>query len=234
MSPHTLFATSTTLDGNMSFRFGNENEVLRNRKTFLEKHSIPWGDHVCMKCDHTEKIIFVDDTKFPLDIHRMVDAEVLVTQKKHTALMLLTADCLPTSFFDPVTQTIALAHFSRQTIADLLPQKTVQFLQQMLGVNPANLQVNVGPHIHKDSYSFPAPLPHVSEIIAPFIETSGGTAFIDLPSAHNHQLEEAGVLKSNIALCEIDTATSPNHFSYYIHKKKGDQDGRLASILMMR
>lgn len=235
------FATSTIADGNMGFKFGEKNEVVQNRERFLNKPNVAVNRYICMSCSHGDMIKLVDsethkqhlNAKAPED---MLEAEVLVTQEPNLALMLLTADCLPTGFYDPITQTIALAHFSRQTIADGLPEKTVSFLRQTLNVDPANLQVFVGPHIHQQSYSFPLPLEKTpSDKIAPFLSEVNNHAYIDLAAAHNSQLTEAGVLEDNIQLNETNTYSSPDHFSHFESMRDNQKpQGRLATVLMLK
>lgn len=227
-----LFKTSTLIHGNMSLRFGNTEEVLKNRRWFLAENNIAWEDHSCMRCNHSSTITAVN-RGIKTEKNRMVDAEVLITQEKNFALMLLTADCLPTAFYDPITQTLALAHFSRQTIADELPKRTVAYLQEHFSAASNNLHITVGPYIHTHSYQFPNPPTNIHKNIAPFVDTQQTSATIDLLAAHNTQLIAAGITKENIAASSIDTATSSEHFSHYMHTRHNHPEGRIATIAMM-
>ncbi len=182
-----------------------------------------------MRCDHSDTITAVNrGTK--TDTYRMIDAEVLITQEKGLALMLLTADCLPTTLFDPVTQTLALAHFSRQTIADGLPAKLITYLNTHLNVHTEHLEVYVGPYIHKDSYCFPLPQPELPTPIAAFAGKTDKKIYIDLPAAHNAQLIATGVQEKNISYSLIDTVASRDHFSHYQSKNENAPQGRIATI----
>lgn len=234
--PSTTFChTSTTVDGNMSFRFGTQAEVTTNREAFLQTHKILPTQTVCMQCDHGEQIVIVTRENLVSVSNECASlpAEVLVTQEKNVALMLLTADCLPVSFFDPVTKTIALGHFSRQTIAQMLPQKTISFLQEHFKIHSKHIIVHIGPHIHATSYQFPLPLLTKAPALAPFITDTNGYASIDLVSALNYQLIEAGVALRNVAISPIDTATSPQHFSHFRSVSEDAPQGRLATVCMM-
>lgn len=230
--------TSTVEDGNMDFRFGPRKEVIENRTAFLEKQGIAYQEHIAMRCDHGDIITIVDAKHAGIGATAQEDqvhSEVLVTQKKHLALMLFTADCQPVSFYDPVTQTIALAHISRKTLTNLLPQKTIHFLEKEFKIDPRNLLVNIGPSIQKESYAFTLPLESESPILLPFTEEKEGYAHIDLVEANLHQLTAAGVQKKNITLSHEDTAVSHKYFSYYAMKKHGEtNEARMATILMMR
>jgi len=236
--PKTLICeTSKVSDGNMDFRFGGRKDVMNNRTAFLEQFGIAYQEHIAMSCDHGEVITLVDGKSEGLgatSLEEQVQSEVLVTQKKHIALMLFTADCIPMSFYDPVTHTIALAHVSRKTLCNNLPQKTVGFLRRECDVAPANLLISMGPHIQKESYSFPLPLPEVPYELNGFIEEKDGSAFIDLSGATLRQLTTAGVKKENVTISPHDTARG-GYFSYYRMKKEGNEtEARMATILMMR
>jgi copper oxidase (laccase) domain-containing protein len=237
MPKNIVCEISEAQDGNMDFRFGGRNEVLENRTLFLERFGIAYQEHIAMRCDHGDIITLVDAKNEAIGAtsqEEQTQSEVLVTQKKHLALMLFTADCQPVSFYDPVTQTIALAHISRKTLTAKLPEKTVRFLKQKLTVDPANLLVNIGPSIQKESYAFPLPLTEVNPLLAPFIEEKGGFAYIDLVGANLEQLTAAGVKKENITVSTDDTA-SPEYFSYFMMKKNNaSQEARMATILLMR
>ncbi len=229
-------AISKTSDGNMDFRFGEAQTVIRNRTGFLKRYGILYEDHIAMRCDHTDIISLV--TSFHPEVgaysqEEQIHSEVLVTQEKNLALMLFTADCQPTCFYDPVTETIALAHISRKTLCNKLSEKTVAFLQESFGVEAENLLVHIGPSIQKESYAFPLPLEEVDEQLQNFVEEREGMAYIDLLGAHKKQLQGLGVKKENINASEEDTA-SDAYFSYHCARKKGESDaGRMATILML-
>ena len=235
LGENIINATSTKSDGNMSLRFSDKETVRDNLNSFLVSHGLNQTQSVMMECDHGEKIVLVDQKQLTAkdDWLHYLPAEVLVTGEANLALLLLTADCLPISFYDPITQTIALAHLSRQTTTLELAKKTVRFLIDKRGVNPTDLKVSVGPHIHAKSYCFPLPLEDKHPTIAPFITEADGIGWIDLKAANETALKEMGVNPKNIAWSPIDTAASPNHFSYYRHQRdENDTPGRMVTLLL--
>ena len=232
-------ATSTVADGNMSFRFGDEKSVVANRERFLEKHGIGFENHICMKCNHGMHLAAVNRDSRGVGAKTqedMIEAEVLATNEKGLVLMLLTADCIPATFYDPEHEAITLAHLNRHTIAHSLAQKTVRFLRETYGTDPTKLLVHFGPHIKKESYRYPLPLPDPTPPqLAPFVHEENGAAVIDMTAAHKAELLNEGVPEQNIEISPINTATSPDHFSYY--RSKHDSvypDGRLVTIAMLR
>jgi hypothetical protein len=222
----------------MDFRFGGRTDVIENRTKFLEKENIAYQEHIAMRCDHSSIISLVDDKSEELGAtsqETQIHSEVIVTRKKHIALMLFTADCLPVSFYDPITQTIALAHVSRKTFLSGLPQKTVSFLHRELNVVPSNLLIYIGPHIHKESYAFKSPLAETHEDLQNFIEEKNGFAHINLAGASIQQLVSSGIKKDHIIVSPEDTGTSADYYSYFMMKKNNEtNEARMATILMMR
>ncbi len=230
-------ATSKRLHGNMDFRFGEPKQVIANRTRFLEEHGIRYQQHIAMRCDHGEIITLVDATHSAVGACTQGDqvhSEVLITQAKDLALMLLTADCQSTSFYDPVTQTIALAHISRQTLTQGLTQQTLAFLGEEFGIKPEDLRVHIGPAIHKESYAFALPLQHVAEPLVGFIEERDGCAYIDLISAHQHILFSSGIRPENLTTSPEDTGDGREYFSHHHSVRTNENDeARMATILMM-
>lgn len=227
--------TSTIADGNMSFRFGAIDEVLRNRRRFLSENAADYAHCICMQCNHGENIVSVNRDSPGMGAESpeaMIEAEVLVTDEPGIPLMLLTADCIPGIFFDPINRVVALAHLNRKTIAHALGQKTVQYMHDVYGSRPSDLLVSFGPHIKKTSYQFPLPLTEPTPpALVPFVEEDDGVVYIDMTHAEIAALTAVGVERSQITVSDIDTGTSSHHFSHYTAQRDPDApEGRLATI----
>lgn len=225
-----LCETSTVSDGNMSFRGEDEKMVILRRTEFLKKQSIEYSNCCVMTCDHGETITLITEPSTT-----PILSEVLVTQLKNLPLFLLTADCQPMSFYDPVTETIALAHVSRKTLVAGLIQKTIAFLSNELDVDSKNLSVFIGPSIKKESYVFSLPLHEEPEALLGFVLKTNGFAYVDLIGASMKQLMHGGIESKQISVSKIDTGSSPEYYSYYRMKKNNEQDSaRMATVLMQR
>jgi len=227
-----FIATSTITNGNMSERFDDADVVAKNRERFLATQNLETQNTVWMQCDHGTTITPVNWSNGG----ETVATEVLVTQEKGLALALLTADCLPVTFYDPITSTLALAHMSRVTIAANLPKHIGQSLALANGVDLGNVRVHIGPHIAADSYVFPNTGDDFPDAIEAYTNRTNTLVQIDLVAAHNHQLTSIGVLPENISVDQINTATSPQHFSHYAATtlQKPDKAGRITTVAMMR
>lgn len=223
-----IVKTSTIADGNMSLRYGEQAEVLKNRQRFLEKFGLSPQHCVVMNSNHDDIVSIIDDkkTKDDFSANPLIPADTLITQKKNVTLLLTTADCLPVSLFDPVTETISLIHLSRHTFVLDLLEKTLTSLAT-LGVKNKNLKVVIGPHIHSRSYCFPLPLNEEPTKLQPYIQKFDNRACVDLTQATIDTLTSLGAKPSNIAVSPIDTYTSKNHFSHVRSVKNNEPEGRI-------
>ena len=223
------FKTSTTTDGNMSLRFGEEKEVQENRRRFLEKHNVDPKNLCLMQCDHGEQIIVVNNDN--LLANSTPTAEALLTSDPNIVLGLLTADCVPAIFYDPVREAYGLAHLNRKTIAHDLAKKVVWAMGREFGTNPRDLLVQFEPHIKASSYTFTLPLkeptpPQLSD----FLTEINGTVTVDFATAHKSQLLAAGVTEENISISDTDVATDPQYFSHHAAKTNPKKSGRHLTI----
>ena len=230
--------TSTVAYGDMSFNNNRAPVVIHNRGRFVTSCGISLNSYVPTLCNHTDVIATVTrshaicETKEP---QGGVVGDAIVTQEKGIALFLLTADCLPICIFDPITETIALAHVSRVTFGKQLPQKTIRYMEDTFDVTPETVHVFIAPHIHKKSYSFPLPLIETDSLLLPYMEEKEGRVHIDLTFACVQALTSTGVLRDNIAISPLDTADSEEYYSYFKMKQtEGPTTARIATVLMMK
>src|SRR3989344_7050185 len=127
----------------MSFRWGEKEEVLRNRKKFLNNLGIRKSDSVTMLLQHGTEIAFVDEFSRGEEAV-MVDG--LITKSKNVFLFVLTGDCLPIIFYDPVRKLVGLAHVSRINTPLMFARKIVERFEKEES-QPENIFVAIGPGV---------------------------------------------------------------------------------------
>jgi YfiH family protein len=227
---HIQYSQKT--DGDMDFRSSeNPEEIIENRKKFLAQFGLQLEDTLVMELEHQDKILLVNTSHKPGKPTDHLITEALITQEKGLVLFLKTADCLPITFYDPVTETLALAHLGRKSTDLKLSEKVLAQMKEIYQSEPKNVQVFIGPGIHKESYIYKAPLQEYSEELTLFTETlSNGEISIDLVGCNIAQLTQAGVKKENITVDPTDTATSPQYFSHYRSVRTGEPEARFATI----
>lgn len=150
----------------------------------------------------------------PADDSAPSDAFV-VTETGH-AVFLPIADCVATVFYDEAHSVFMLSHLGRHSLEQRGGVRSVDYLVEHFGVNPATLKVWLAPAPSKESYSIYA------------LNNQG------MKEALYEQLEEAGVSAEHISDANSDTVTDPDYYSHTAFLKGTKPvDGRFAMVAMM-
>jgi len=218
-----IAAVSSTDDGNMKFGVGEPEEVLVNRRRFLEEAGLD--------INHTTNVVITYETE-DFAKYRVVRADekgdgmtstatlgyadALVVDTPGHALFLPIADCVGAILYSPVHKVLMVSHIGRHSAEVEGGRKSVEYLKAHYGIAPEELQVWLSPAVGSDSY--------------PLHRFEGR-------SLHNvivSQLVESGVRRDAIEVSEIDTSTSKNYFSYSQFLKGNETiPGRFAVVAMM-
>lgn len=220
----------------MAFSYGTHDEVIRSRTSFLAKNGLRLEHCVVPALSHGDTILPVGKAECgrgALTPDDPVDAEAIVTAEHGVVLFMLTADCFPVAYHDPIRGIIALAHLGWRPAGKLLAGNVVRLLVDRYGSKPADINVHIGPGIHAASYrktdieqkDDPRWQPYLSPV-----PDSDETA-IDLLGFVVAQLADSGVLSANITIDQTDTAASDATFSHYRAKRTGEPEGRFATVL---
>lgn len=230
-----ITCTSTIADGNMSFKHGPADEVLQNRQRFIKKLRCEPSGCVMMNSDHKDIVTVVGSETGTnhFGLQSSIIADALITQDPDITLLLLTADCLPIALHDEATNTIGLIHLSRHTFCLALLEKTFLALRK-LGSAPDDVVVEIGPHIHQESYVFPLPLQEEPTKLKQYIEKENDQAYIDLTRAATETLIDLGVRSNKITVSPIDTCKHENYFSHVRSMKIGEPEGRIVTAVWFK
>lgn len=235
--------TSTTTNGNMSYRHGPVKQVRQQRQQFLSHHGLSLAECVTMTSNSNGQIVWVDAqdaNKGMTEPTTALAADALFTTTQNLPLFLLTADCIPLILWSPQHELLALVHLSRVLLDE-------GFLERVLGeVNGwlnqttelknklGDFYAEIGPCIHKNSYVFESsPVWHHPRFAAytstdtatdphTAINTTMGTTtdaqvkiHIDMVGLTKEILNKAGLLKEQITVSSCDTNLDSNYFSHY-------------------
>lgn len=232
---------SEVADGNMSFRRGERQEALMNRGRFLNKLAIKPDKCVAMSLEHSVAIASVDSSfcgrgmSGPDDA---VEADCLMTKSKNAFLFLLTGDCLPIIFYDPVKELIALAHLSRINTPLMFSRKIAEQFEKG-GSRTENIIVGIGPGVRKGSYTFAGEelekrISGHNEWKDFLVYAPNGKTGIDLVGYNVKQLVSCGVAEKNIEIGDTDSIADKRFFSHYRSRESGGADHRMATVVGMR
>ncbi len=210
---------STKDEGNMSYVYGEREEVLSNRKKFFTDIRIPTERAIIIEVQHGTKIIEASSSLGGTGINSAasaIKADAIVTREKNLAVGLLTADCIPAIIFDRPNGILCLAHISRKNTESRFSQILISFFRREYDTNLHELKVFMGPSIKKESYMLE--------------EHPNG---YDLIGENMQQLLLKGVRAENIVVDTTDTARDSNFFSHYRDSRNKENEGRFLTTTML-
>lgn len=185
-------------------RKGSElNAITPRIVTLKQVHS-----NVCLEVSKTTLTKLDDADSNPLE------ADALITRAPGIAIGILTADCAPILFYDPVHSVIGAAHAGWRGAASGIIESTVRCMNK-LKCKTSDILAAIGPCICLDSYE-------VNEDFAQNFPGSGDCfcsvsrrLHFDLPKFCRKKLLSAGIKETNIEALNIDTYSQYNsYFSY--------------------
>lgn len=211
--PSVRAALSSRLDGNMKFGLGNDEEVIKNRQSFLRAVGIDSQRTTLVGITYATddfakyRTVTASDKGQGILAPSVADpVDALVTNQPGHALFLPIADCIGAVLYDSEQHVLMVSHLGRHSVEQNGAEKSVQYLKDTFSVDPADLRVWLSPGVGKTTY--------------PLRMFDGRS----LREVITDQLVAGGVQLDNIQSDDIDTATSSE---YYSHSEflKGNQPG---------
>ena len=215
--------------GNMSFAFGNKNEVKKNVQNFL--HILNVGninESFVISPEHSDNIVEIDKVHDSSELGIEISCDVLITQMKNTTLTLKPGDCTSVILYaiDSSNKPIvALIHLGRRGVELLLPIKVINHLKNRYGVKVKDIKIGIVPHLFKENRKFENIDKLDKSVWGNFIEEKNGFFFPMETEFAINQYKSAEVLDKNIFLYEVDT---------YEATKKGDSFSYKYSLEMRK
>ncbi len=219
--------------------FGSKDDpnlVIENRARCMAALGLP--SHILATCyqHHSSDVAIISDEALPDSPPK---ADALVTSNPTIALGILTADCGPVLFSDPINKVVAAAHAGwRGALGGILTATVHQMISQ--GAKSENIIAALGPMIGPQSYEvgpeFPSPFLKQAAKNNLFFQDSVrvGHFMFDLPGYITSQLEKLSL--SRISNLGYDTYTGASNFFSYrrsYHKAEGDYGRMLSTIAII-
>jgi polyphenol oxidase len=167
----------------------------------------------------------------------VAEADAMVTDRPNLALGILTADCQPVLFADPLAGVIGAAHAGWKGAKGGILEATLDAMEH-LGAKRANINAVIGPCISQAAYEIG---PEFFETFTDddpatrrfFANGLGEKMLFDLPGYGLWRLREAGIGQAE--WCGHCTYSTPEKFfSYRRTTHLGEADyGRLISVIML-
>jgi YfiH family protein len=236
--PNLKYDVSQVADGNMSFVWGNHDQVFQNRQQFFKNNKLQTENGVIMSVVHGTDIVIANQSHLGAGMDSQSTAlkvDALMTNQPNITLSLLTADCLPIILYDPKHHAVALAHLGWHGTDLKFAQKIARTMTEAYQTNPKDLIVAIAPGVHPESYIFPRPLQQeANPDWQPYLhQLPSNQISINIVSYNQAQLTSAGIPTENIEISPVDTATDPDFFSHYRSVKTGEPEGRFLTIVTL-
>ena len=244
-APGALHAFSTRVGGVSLPPFSSLNfdgsgadtpeNIGRNRELFAAAAGMSQDELkrlVTLNQVHGGKIITVDA---PYDFKRK-DADAVITNVIGVPIGILTADCMPALFHDPVKKAASAAHAGWKGTCLKICASTVVAMAEGFGSNPKDIRAAFGPFIGPCCYSVK------EDVYAKFKEAFGSDADfffseeeglrLDIGRANRETLLAAGLREENISESALCTACNTGLFFSY--RREGASTGRQLSFIMLK
>ncbi len=207
--------------------------VQQNKQIVCEKLGIPKLKTLYQV--HSSQVIVVDENT---DITAREQADAMVSKTPGIALGILTADCVPILFADPVHKVIGAAHSGwKGTLGNIAQNVIAKMIA--LGAERRTISVAVGPAIQQASYEVGPEFP------IPFLATNEAYKNYFIPSQNpgHHMFDLTGLVRDQIAALEVknvdlipqDTYTQEAAFFSYrrmCHRKESDYGRQISAIAL--
>lgn len=217
---------TTVYDGNIAYHVVDKsqyNKVDIAREKLAKTYDINISNLKYMDQVHGCDIKVVDEQN---SFYTSCDA--LITDKKDTPLMVMSADCIGILFYDNVKKVIAVAHAGRNGTFLSIASKVIEKMVSEYKSNPRDIEVSMGPSIGKCCYEVSIEM--VDIVVKNFGNEFVSGRYIDLQSINKKQLLQSGVKVENISISQICTkCNGKDYFSY-----RNDKNcGRFAGVISL-
>ena len=171
---------------------------------------------------HSSRVVII--TKEDVDNKNIIKAEncdALVTCETGVALTIVTADCVPMIYYDPVAHIVGISHQGWKGTLANLPGNVINKMEE-LGSNIKDIHVSMGPAINYCCY------PIAGERQELFVKKFGG--YLSL-----YHSNIANLINSNIEETNIDIfpfCTSCDYQRFYSYKRDLGIHGEQLSFII--
>lgn len=218
---------------NLSFRVGDDPTcVAKNRTMISNALGIDYKKLIIPVQTHSANIGLVETGK---DIWE--DTDALVTNKKGLCIAVMSADCVPVLFYDPVKKVVAAVHAGWRGTVAYITALTIKKMQDTFNCNAYDIIAAIGPSICAEVYEIgPEVIEEVEKALGKkegiiMNVSKEGKGYLNLWEANKLQILETGVKPANIEVAGICTYRNDDQF--FSARKSKNNTGRFAAGIML-
>ncbi|MCE2991706.1 MAG: peptidoglycan editing factor PgeF [Candidatus Jidaibacter sp.] len=207
------FSTGRFSSLNFAGKFDDIN-IPKNKEVVAKSFGVQSAKIKFLNQVHGNDVIVIDSTNANSDLSA-TKADAIVTKIPGVVLAVLTADCCPILFSDPVSKIIGCAHSGWRSAFSGVIESTVDAMLA-LGADKKSIVAAIGPSISWDSYEVDAAfkMQFLEQSISnqEFFKPSSndGHYFFNLKAYAKNRATQKGI--EQMEDLEIDTYSQPEHF----------------------
>lgn len=157
------------------------------------------------------------------------EADAIWTDRKHNAVGVYTADCLPVLISLPERKSVVAIHAGWRGVANQIIRKTLNELKPS-----GESRAFIGPHIGRESFEVGQDVASILESVGPkgvsYKHANAEKKYIDLSAIATHQLTSSGLDAKRLLIDHDNTYTKSEYVSY---RRDGAGCGRLISFIAL-
>ncbi|MFD1677306.1 peptidoglycan editing factor PgeF [Alicyclobacillus fodiniaquatilis] len=210
-----------------------------NRQYVAQQLGMPLANFVFVQQVHGTEVLTVDAAACGNGMDasaRRIAADALLTNEKCVALAILTADCVPVLFYDPVSQVIGAAHSGWRGTVGHISVKVLETMKRQYHTRMEDVFVSIGPSIRRCCYE-------VDDVVAKPMQAAfsrpvlfprfkrPGKYLLSMQAAIREDIERQGVPPAQIEDSGVCTSCRVKHL--FSHRREQGEAGRQMAVISM-
>jgi len=215
----------------------SEEDISKNRALLCQLLGIDEAYLVMPHQVHQTEVVAVDKAFLELSSEdqkaRLEGVDALMTDVANVCIGVSTADCIPILLYDKTHHASCAIHAGWRGTVKRIVEKAVAQMSSVYGSRPADLQAQIGPGIHLESFEVGDEVyeAFANEGFTKEAVMMGSKWHIDLPECNRQQLLATGIPSSQINVSPIDTFQQ--HDLYFSARRLGINSGRIFTGILM-
>lgn len=224
----------STLLGALPHGFGTKQDgdgrVREKIKTILHNDGLRYSSIMVPQQCHGTHVEIIKEVSKPVVF--IPDCDGLVTCKKEVVLTVLTADCAPILYSDPVAHVIGISHGGwKGTLGNIVSEVILKM--EEVGASRKNIRASIGPCIGSCCYEiFGKRKTEFENSFSPAVlRIENGVSYLDLTQANREHLLMTGLFTRHTNI--INKCTSCDSDNFYSYHRDKEIKGEMVSYLYM-
>jgi hypothetical protein len=215
----------------------SEEDISKNRALLCQLLGVDEAHLVMPHQVHQTEVLTIDKAFLELSSEdqkaRLEGVDALMTDVANVCIGVSTADCIPILLYDKVHHASCAIHAGWRGTVKRIVEKAVAQMSSVYGSRPADLQAQIGPGIHLESFEVGDEVyeAFANEGFTKEAVKMGSKWHIDLPECNRQQLLATGIPSSQIKVSPIDTFQQ--HDLYFSARRLGINSGRIFTGILM-